>query len=55
MIRASQTGRKSRKGARRPAWLNRELLGKFKWKRRVYRSWKEGLATWEEYKTLVRG
>ena len=29
------TGRKSRKGARRHAWLNRELLGKLKWKRRV--------------------
>ena len=28
-------GRKSRKGARRHAWLNRELLGKLKWKRRV--------------------
>ncbi|XP_071671878.1 synaptonemal complex protein 2 isoform X2 [Patagioenas fasciata] len=49
------THRKSRKGARRPAWLNRELLGKLKWKRRVYRSWKEGLATWEEYKAVVRG
>jgi len=33
--------RKSRKGAR----LNSELLGKLKWKRRVYMSWKEGLAT----------
>ncbi|NXI08561.1 RTBS polymerase, partial [Irena cyanogastra] len=49
------TGRKSRKGTRRPAWLNRELLGKLKWKKRVYRSWKEGLATWEEYKSVVRG
>ena len=29
------TGRKSRKGARRPAWLNSKLLGKLKWKRRV--------------------
>ena len=37
------TGRKSRKGTRRPAWSNRELLGKL--------TWKEGLATWEEYKT----
>lgn len=23
--------------------------------RRGYRSWKEGTATWEEYKTVVRG
>ncbi|XP_064918707.1 ubiquitin-conjugating enzyme E2 K isoform X1 [Columba livia] len=49
------TSRKSRKGTRRPAWLNRELLGKLKWKRRVYRLWKERLATWEEYKAVVRG
>jgi len=49
-----QTGRKSGKRARRPEWLNRELLDKFKWKRTVYRSWKEGLATWEEYKALFR-
>lgn len=48
------TGRKSGKGARRPACLNKELLGKLKWKRRVYRSWMEGLATWEQYKTVVR-
>jgi len=38
------TGRKSRKGARSPAWLNRELLGK-KWKRRVY-SMGWGLTCW---------
>ena len=49
------TRRKSRKGARRPAWLNRDLLGMLKQKRRVYRSWKQGLATWEEYKAAVRG
>ncbi|XP_064909576.1 gamma-1-syntrophin isoform X3 [Columba livia] len=49
------THRKSRKGARRPAWLNRDLLGMLKQKRRVYRSWKQGLATWEEYKAAVRG
>ena len=48
-------GRKSRKGARRPTCLSRELVEKLKWKRRVYRSQKEGLATWEEYKTVVRG
>ncbi|NXT06727.1 RTJK polymerase, partial [Prunella fulvescens] len=53
--RSIPTRRKSRKGARRPAWLNRELLDKLRWKRKVYRSWKEGLATWEEYKAIVRG
>lgn len=29
--------------------------GKLKWKRRVYGSWKEGLATWKKCKTVVRG
>ncbi|NXU52090.1 LIN1 transcriptase, partial [Turnix velox] len=48
------TGRKSRQGARRPARSNRELLGKLKWKRRIYRPWKEGLSTWEEYKAVIR-
>ena len=47
------TGKKSGKRARRPAWLKRELLGKHKWKRRVYRSWKEVLASWVEYKAVV--
>jgi len=27
---------------------------KLKWKRKVYRTWKEGQATWEEYKNVVR-
>lgn len=31
------------------------MLGKLRWKRRVYRSWEEKLATWEKYKTLVKG
>nr|XP_021147952.1 uncharacterized protein LOC110361212 [Columba livia] len=48
------TRRKSRKGARKPAWLNRQLLGNLKWKRRVYRSWKEGLATWGECREATR-
>ncbi|KFU95230.1 hypothetical protein M959_01829, partial [Chaetura pelagica] len=47
--------RKSSKGARRPAWLKKELLDKLKWKRKIYRSWKKGLVTWEEYRTVVRG
>ncbi|KFP90774.1 hypothetical protein N311_01836, partial [Apaloderma vittatum] len=47
-------GRKSRKRARRPTWLTRDLLGKLRWKKRVYKSWKEGLATWVEYKTVIR-
>ncbi|KFP87215.1 hypothetical protein N311_12073, partial [Apaloderma vittatum] len=48
------TGRKSRKRSRRPAWLTKDLLGRLRWKRRVYKFWKEGLATWVEYRTAVR-
>lgn len=49
------TGKKSGKRARRPSWLNREVLGKLRWERTVYRSWKEGLTACEEYKAVVRG
>ncbi|KAF1454703.1 putative RNA-directed DNA polymerase from transposon X-element, partial [Spheniscus demersus] len=47
--------RKSRKRGRRPAWLNRELLVELKRKKkRVYRLWKKGQVTQEEYRDLVR-
>ncbi|XP_028940161.1 F-BAR domain only protein 2-like, partial [Antrostomus carolinensis] len=49
---------KSKKSSRRAttsAWLSRELLDKLKWKKEVYRTWKKGLTTWEEYKNVVRG
>ncbi|KAF1475360.1 hypothetical protein FQV18_0003892, partial [Eudyptula minor novaehollandiae] len=39
---------------RRPAWLNGELLLGLRKKRRVYRLWKKGQATQEEYRDLVR-
>ncbi|KAF1528233.1 hypothetical protein FQV19_0007123, partial [Eudyptula minor] len=39
---------------RRPAWLNRELLLGLRKKRRVYRLWKKGQVTQEEYRDLVR-
>jgi len=41
--------KKSSKGGRRPEWI----LAKLKWKK-IYRMWKEGQATWEEYKNIVR-
>ncbi|KFP90859.1 hypothetical protein N311_02457, partial [Apaloderma vittatum] len=47
-------GRKSIKRSRRPAWLTRDLLGRLRWKGRVYKLWKEGLATLVEYRTAVR-
>ncbi|PKU30268.1 glycerol kinase [Limosa lapponica baueri] len=46
--------KKSGKGGRKPAWMNRELLEKLRWKKKVYRMWKKGLATWEKYRNAVR-
>ena len=39
---------------RRPAWMNRELLLRLREKKRIYRLWKEGQATQNEYKEVVR-
>ncbi|GAB0207239.1 mitochondrial enolase superfamily member 1 [Grus japonensis] len=46
--------RKTSKGGRRPAWISKELLEKLKGKKEVYRMWKKGMATWEEYRDVVR-
>jgi len=46
--------KKSRRGGRRPAWMSKELLVELRWKRKVYGMWKEGQATWEEYRNAVR-
>ena len=46
--------KKSRKGGRRPAWMSKEILAKLRWKRKVHGKWKEGQATWEEYRNVVR-
>lgn len=34
--------------------MSEELLEKLRWKNEVYRIWKYGLATWGEYKNIVR-
>ncbi|GAB0206849.1 mitochondrial enolase superfamily member 1 [Grus japonensis] len=34
--------------------MSKELLEKLKGKKEVYRMWKKGLATWEEFKNVVR-
>jgi len=34
--------------------MSKEHLAELKWKRKVYRTWKEGQATWEEYRNVVR-
>jgi len=43
-----------RKGGKRPAWLNKELLVEIGCKRKVHGMWKERKATWEEYNYVVR-
>jgi len=46
--------KKSSKGGKRPAWMNKELLAEIRWKRKVHGMWKEGQNTWEEYRNVVR-
>jgi len=46
--------KKSRKGGKRPAWMSNELLVELRLKRKVHGKWKEGQATWEEYRNVVR-
>jgi len=46
--------KESRKGGRRPAYMSKELLVELRWKRKVHGMWKEGQATWEDYRNIVR-
>jgi len=46
--------KKSRKRSRRLAWMSKELPAELRWKRQVYRMSKEGQATWQEYRNIVR-
>ncbi|XP_062425881.1 uncharacterized protein LOC134137198 [Rhea pennata] len=46
--------KKCTKRGRRPAWVNKELLAKFRQKKKVHRMWKRGQATWENYRNAVR-
>ena len=46
--------KKSSTGGRRPAWMSKELLAKLTWKRKVCKMWKEGQASWDEYRNIVR-
>jgi len=34
--------------------MSKELLAKLKWKRNVYGMWREGQATWEAYRNIIR-
>jgi len=46
--------KKSRKGGRRPTWMSKELLAELRRKRKIHGMWKEGQATWEEYRNVVK-
>ncbi|GAB0202862.1 hypothetical protein GRJ2_002751800 [Grus japonensis] len=52
--RCIPTKRKSNKNSRRPPWMNKELLGKLKHKKKAYRGWKQGQVAWEEYRETVQ-
>jgi len=41
------------KNTRRPAWMNKDLLGRLKHKKEAYRVWKQGQVAWEEYRKIV--
>jgi len=34
--------------------MSKELLEELRWKRKAYGMWKEGQATWEEYRNVVK-
>ncbi|KFQ43546.1 hypothetical protein N333_06642, partial [Nestor notabilis] len=46
--------RKCGRRARRPPWMDMELLRKLRGKKEAYRRWKRGQATWEDYRNVVR-
>ncbi|KFV13270.1 hypothetical protein N340_03166, partial [Tauraco erythrolophus] len=46
--------RKSGKNARRPAWMNKELLDKLRKRKEADIGWKQGRVAWEEYREIVR-
>uniref|UniRef100_A0A8B9FNR1 Reverse transcriptase domain-containing protein n=1 Tax=Amazona collaria TaxID=241587 RepID=A0A8B9FNR1_9PSIT len=40
--------------ARRPPWMDKELLSKIQRKKEAYKRWKQGQAAWEEYRDVVQ-
>lgn len=49
----SNSACKSSQGGRRPAWMNKLVLAKMKYKKEAYRKWKQGQVTWKEYRDTV--
>ncbi|KFQ44814.1 hypothetical protein N333_11559, partial [Nestor notabilis] len=48
------TRRKCCRRARRPPWMDKELLRKLRGNKGAYRRWKRGQAAWEYYRNVVR-
>ncbi|KFR03253.1 hypothetical protein N306_07323, partial [Opisthocomus hoazin] len=46
--------KKSGREGKRPAWLRQEMLVKLRKKSELHRQWKQGLASWEEYREAAR-
>lgn len=46
--------KKSGKGIKRPVQMNKELLSLLKHSQEIHRRWKQGQATWKEYREAVR-
>ncbi|KFZ48948.1 hypothetical protein N338_11822, partial [Podiceps cristatus] len=46
--------KKSGKEGKRPAWLRREMLVELRRKRDLHRQWKQGQASWGEYRDTAR-
>ncbi|KFV01109.1 hypothetical protein N340_07767, partial [Tauraco erythrolophus] len=42
------------RNARKPVWMNKELLDQLKHKKEAYRGWKQGQVAWEEYREIVQ-
>ncbi|KGL98476.1 hypothetical protein N301_04641, partial [Charadrius vociferus] len=51
--RCIPTKRKAGRKARKPVWVNKELLDMTKRKKGAYREWKQGWIAWEEYRGIV--
>uniref|UniRef100_A0A8B9EVU5 Interferon induced with helicase C domain 1 n=1 Tax=Amazona collaria TaxID=241587 RepID=A0A8B9EVU5_9PSIT len=52
--RCIPTRRKFSRRARRPPWMDKELLSKIRKKKEAYKRWKQGQAAWGEYRDVVR-
>jgi len=46
--------KKSGREGKKPAWLRQEMLVKLRKKRELHSQWKQGLASWEEYREAAR-